>query len=343
MTSQPSWMRQDIDAIPDACARLLAATPDALTGLAATLHATAPRFAIVCGRGSSGHAGTYLRYLLGLRGGLVAAEASPSILTVHRATPAMTGALFILLSQSGRSPDLVATAEAARAAGATTVAIVNDAASPAAQACAHVLPILAGPERAVAATKTVVNTLVAGAALVATMADDSALRASLNRLPACLAGALALDWSVWTDTLRAGAPAYVLARGPALAIAQEIALKLAECAGIPALAYSTAEFRHGPRAALSAGATVLVLRSRDASAGDTDALIAELRAQDARVFVAGATPADIDALPMPDTGDPLLDPVAALIPAYGAIEAASRRLGRDPDAPPGLSKVTRTL
>jgi glucosamine--fructose-6-phosphate aminotransferase (isomerizing) len=88
---------------------------------------------------------------------------------------------------------------------------------------------------------------------------------------------------------------------------------------------------------------VLVLRSRDASAGDTDALIAELRAQDARVFVAGATPADIDALPMPDTGDPLLDPVAALIPAYGAIEAASRRLGRDPDAPPGLSKVTRTL
>jgi hypothetical protein len=164
----------------------------------------------------------------------------------------MTGALFILLSQSGRSPDLVATAEAARAAGATTVAIVNDAASPAARACAHVLPILAGPERAVAATKTVVNTLVAGAALVATMADDAALRASLNRLPACLAGALALDWSVWTDTLRAGAPAYVLARGPALAIAQEIALKLAECAGIPALAYSTAEFRHGPRAALAA-------------------------------------------------------------------------------------------
>ena len=336
-------MRQDIDAAPGACAALLAAAPDTLSALAATLRASAPRFAIVCGRGSSGHAGTYLRYLLGMRGGLIAAEASPSILTVHRATPAMDGALFILLSQSGRSPDLVAMADAARAASATTVAIVNDPGSPAALACAHVLPILAGPERAVAATKTVVNTLAAGAALVAALADDGGLRAGLALLPARLSAALDLDWSAWSDTLRPGAPAFVLARGPALAIAQEIALKLAECAGIPALAYSTAEFRHGPRAALAPGAPVLVLRGRDASAADTDALVADLRAQGARVFVAGAEDGADGALPAPDTGDPLLDPIAALIPAYGAIEAASRRLGRDPDAPPGLSKVTRTL
>jgi glucosamine--fructose-6-phosphate aminotransferase (isomerizing) len=336
-------MRQDIDAVPDACAALRTAAPDTLDRLAAALRAGAPRFAIVCGRGSSGHAGTYLRYLLGLRGGLIAAEASPSILTVHRATPAMADALFILLSQSGRSPDLVASAQAARAAGAETVAIVNDAASPAAQACAHVVPILAGPERAVAATKTVVNTVVAGAGLVAAIAGDAALDAALDRLPAQLARALELDWSVWGDRLRAGAPTTILARGPALAVAQELALKLAECAGVPALAYSTAEFRHGPRAALAAGATALVLRSDDASAPDTDALVVDLRAQGARVFVAGASPAERDALPVVGVEDPHLDPVVMLIPAYGAIEAASRRLGRDPDAPPGLSKVTRTL
>jgi glucosamine--fructose-6-phosphate aminotransferase (isomerizing) len=129
----------------------------------------------------------------------------------------------------------------------------------------------------------------------------------------------------------------VLARGPALAIAQELTLKLGECVGLPALAYSTAEFRHGPRAALARGMPVLVLRSDDASAGDTDGLTAELRDTGHTVFVAGAD------LPCPPPSDPLLDPVALLVPAYGAIERAARRRGRDPDAPPGLSKVTRTL
>ena len=334
-------MRRDIDAAPAVCAEMLRALGDRLPALAAAIRSAAPGFAIVCGRGSSGHAGTFLRYLLGLRGGLIAAEASPSILTVHGAAPAMAGALFVLLSQSGRSPDLVATAAAARAAGATTLAIVNDPASPAAEACAHVLPILAGPERAVAATKTVINTLATGAALVAELAADRGLRDAVSVLPARLEAALQLAWDGWSDALVEAPTAYVLARGPALAIAQELALKLGECIGLPALAYSTAEFRHGPRAALAPGMPVLVLRSPDASADDTDALVAEMRGAGNTVFVAGAT-GDMS-LPVPATADPLIDPIALLVPAYGAIERAARRRGRDPDAPPGLSKVTRTL
>jgi glucosamine--fructose-6-phosphate aminotransferase (isomerizing) len=337
VTPHPTWMRRDIDAAPAACAGLLRGLGLSLPKIAAALHAAPPRFAIVCGRGSSGHAGTFLRYLLGLRAGLIAAEASPSILTVHGAAPAMSGALFVLLSQSGRSPDLVATAAAARRAGAATVAIVNDPASPAAEACAHVLPILAGPERAVAATKTVINTLAAGAALVAELASDRPLREAVDRMPARLDHALALDWTTWSDALVPAPAAYVLARGPALAIAQELALKLAECVGLPALAYSTAEFRHGPRAALAPGMPVLVLRSDDTSAADTETLARELRDAGNAVFVAGAD------LPAPAPDDRLLDPVLALVPGYGAIERAARLRGRDPDAPPGLSKVTRTL
>jgi glucosamine--fructose-6-phosphate aminotransferase (isomerizing) len=337
VTLQPTWMRRDIDAAPEVCAEMLRGLATCLPEIAAALRAGAPRFAIVCGRGSSGHAGTYLRYLLGIRAGLIAAEASPSIMTVHRAAPAMADALFVLLSQSGRSPDLVATAAAARAAGATTLAIVNDPHSPAARACAHVLPILAGRENAVAATKTVVNTLVAAAALVAALGADGPLRRAVEDQPARLAAARAMTWDAWSDALSDAPTAYVLARGPALAIAQELTLKLGECVGLPALAYSTAEFRHGPRAALARGMPVLVLRSDDASAGDTDALTAELRDTGHTVFVAGAD------LPCPPPSDPLLDPVALLVPAYGAIERAARRRGRDPDAPPGLSKVTRTL
>lgn len=341
MTAEPTWMRRDIDAAPDACAALIGSLADALPPVVAAIRRAAPRFAVVCGRGSSGHAGTFLRYLLGLRAGLVAAESSPSIVTVHAARPAMEGALFVLLSQSGRSPDLVAAAAAARAAGAVTLAVVNDAGSPAAGACAHVLPILAGAERAVAATKTVVNTLAAGAGLVAALAGDRPLHAALARLPARLDAARTMRWDVWSEALHGAGVAYVLARGPALAIAQEIALKLGECVGLPALAYSTAEFRHGPRAALTPGMPVLVLRSEDASAPDTDALVADLRAAGHAVFVAGGTEAG--RLAAPATDDALLDPVAMLVSAYGAIEAAARRRGRDPDAPPGLAKVTRTL
>jgi glucosamine--fructose-6-phosphate aminotransferase (isomerizing) len=337
VTTHPTWMRRDIDAALAVCGDLLRGLDACLPAIAAAIRAASPRFAIVCGRGSSGHAGTFLRYLLGLRGGLIAADASPSILTVHRAAPAMTGALFVVLSQSGRSPDLVATAAAARETGATTLAIVNDPVSPAALACAHVLPILAGPERAVAATKTVINTLAAGAALVAALAGDRMLGDAVAALPSRLADALTLAWDGWSDALVDAPVAYVLARGPALAIAQELALKLGECVGLPALAYSTAEFRHGPRAALAPGMPVLVLHSDDASAADTATLAEELRAAGNRVFVTGAD------LRAPPAADALIDPIALLVPGYGAIERAARLRGRDPDAPPGLSKVTRTL
>ena len=167
-----SWMRREIQEIPAAVATLLETQSQAIAPIAAAARSRIPRFAIVCGRGSSGHAATYLRYLLGTQAGLIAAEASPSIVTVYDRKLRLDGALFLLLSQSGRSPDLIAMAEAARAAGAVTVALVNDPDSPAARACDSVIAIRAGHERSVAATKTVVNTMVAAALFVAHLAED---------------------------------------------------------------------------------------------------------------------------------------------------------------------------
>ena len=334
-----SFMAREIAEIPAVAAPLCADWPEA-ERVARSLRARSVPFAVICGRGSSGHAGVYLRYLIETRCGLPVSASAPSVVTGYGRAPRMEGALFVTISQSGRSPDLVAATRAARERGALTLALVNDAASPAAEAADLVLPIGAGPERAVAATKTVVNSLVASAALVARWAGDEALARGLAALPPRLSAALALDWDPWAADL-AGAPAaFVTGRGHGLGPVREIALKLSETLRLPALGYSAAELRHGPRAAITRETPVLALRQDDQVAGGIDALVEELRREGARVHACGG-PAGT--LPWLDPGHPACDPVAMLVPAYRAIEREARRRNLDPDAPAGLTKVTETL
>ncbi len=333
------FMAREIAEIPEVAAPLCAGWPEAARA-AAALRARSFSFAVICGRGSSGHAGVHLRYLIETRLGLPVSASAPSVVTGYDRPPRMAGALFVTISQSGRSPDLVAATRAARAGGALTLALVNDTASPAAQAADLVLPIGAGPERAVAATKTVVNSLVAGAALVAAWSGDAALGQGLAALPPRLSAALALDWRAWAADL-AGAPAaFVTGRGHGLGPVREIALKLAETLRLPALGYSAAELRHGPRAAISAATPVLALRQDDPLAEGIDALVADLRQAGLRVQACGG-PAG--SLPWLAPGHSACDPIAMLVPAYRAIEREARRRGLDPDAPAGLTKVTETL
>jgi glucosamine--fructose-6-phosphate aminotransferase (isomerizing) len=334
-----SWMRREIEETPTAVARFLGEQELAVEMIAAAARARELRFAVVCGRGSSGHAGTFLGYLLGTQAGLVAAEASPSIVSVYQRPLALEGALFVLISQSGRSADLVAMTKTARLAGAFTVAIVNDPDSPAARVAEAVLPTLAGEERSVPATKTTINAMVAGAMLVARLADDGPLREALQRLPARLTGALALDWSALTHAWHGAVNACALGRGYSLAIAQEIALKLAETARLPTLAYSSAAFMHGPRAALTADMPTLILRQDDETANVTDSLISALEADGHAPFVCGG---DHQSLPWLGDDHPAADVVAMLATAYSAIESLARARELDPDAPAGLSKITHT-
>lgn len=332
-------MAREIAEIPAAAGRLLARA-DVFAAIAERIERARPRIVVFCGRGSSGHAGVYLRYLFEARLGWLGSSAAPSVVTAYRRFPDMRDALFVVVSQSGRSPDLVTATQVARDSGALTLAIVNDEDSPAALASELVLPIAAGAEQSVAATKTVVLSMLAGARLVAALAREDDLDDVLGRLPSRLSGALSCDWSPWANRAAGAAAAFVVGRGYGLGCAREIALKMGEVLRVPALGYSAAELRHGPRASLTPATPVLVLRQDDDAATAIDELVRDLATAGETLFTAGGTEGT---LPWIGDGHPVFDPVLMLIPAYRAMEAAARSRGFDPDNPPYLSKVTQTL
>jgi glucosamine--fructose-6-phosphate aminotransferase (isomerizing) len=182
--------------------------------------------------------------------------------------------------------------------------------------------------------------MIAGTKLVETLARDDDLNNSLCHLPARLSRALTCDWSNWADSVAAAAVAFVVGRGYGLGCAREIALKVSEILRIPALGYSAAELRHGPRASITAATPVLALRQNDQVAAAVDDLVRDLNEAGQKTFTAGGA---AGTLPWIGDGHPVCDPVLMLVPAYRAIEAAARRRGFDPDSPPYLSKMTRTL
>jgi glutamine---fructose-6-phosphate transaminase (isomerizing) len=335
----PTSMAREIAETPALAGRLLARQAD-VGAIAGRIKDAAPHIVIVCGRGSSGHVGVYFRYLIEARTGVIVSAAAPSVFTAYRRRPDMRNALFVVVSQSGRSPDLIMATEYAREAGALTLAIVNDDASPVAAAADLVLPIGAGPERSVAATKTVALSMQAGVQLVAALTGDADLKDALRRLPARLEKVLGCDWSPWGASLAAAPAAFVAARGYGFGAAREIALKVTEILRLPALGFSAAELRHGPRAAITPATPVLLLRQNDQAGATVDGLASELRDAGETVFAAGG-PAGT--LPWIGDDHPICDAVVMLLPAYAAIEAEARRRGLDPDNPQHLSKVTRTL
>jgi glutamine---fructose-6-phosphate transaminase (isomerizing) len=335
----PSAMACETAEAPAVATRLIAMRGD-LARVARSLDIGHVPFVVICGRGSSGHAGVYLRYLIETQLGLAVSAAAPSVSGVLKRPLRVKGALFIVISQSGGSPDLVEATQAARKAGAKTLAIVNVQDSPLARCAEYVLPIAAGPEHSIAATKSVIGAMLAGSELVACLAPKARLHAALDNMPDRLQQALALDWSILVHALAAAPCAYIAARGFGLGTAREIALKMAEVLRIPALAYSASELMHGPRAAISPATPVLALRQGDATRVAVDDLVANLRATGVPVHDCGGASGS---LPWPGDHHPALDAVTMLVPAYLAIETAARTLGFDPDHPPHLSKITRTL
>lgn len=317
-----SAMAREIAETPAAALRLLSRVPALFHPIAERITKAKPRVVVFCGRGSSGHVGVYLRYLFEAKLGLLTSAAAPSVVTAYQRPPDMRGALFIVISQSGRSPDIVRATEAARHFGGLTLAIVNDPSSPAAAVSELVLPIDAGPEQSVAATKSVVISMMAGALLVAALADDSLLERALRELPDRLSSVQTCDWSTWGDSAANAAANFVVGRGYGLGCAREIALKVAEVLRVPAFGYSAAELLHGPRASIGASTPVLVLRQNDEAAVAVDDFIRVMEGADEKLFTAGS-----DSCTLPWIGDdhPVCDPIVMLIPAYRAVEAAARR------------------
>jgi glutamine---fructose-6-phosphate transaminase (isomerizing) len=336
-------MAAEIRETPDAVARFFDREDAALRALGAKLRAQAPAFVVTCARGSSDNAAAYFKYGLEILAGLPVVSIGPSVASIYNAPLRLRGAILVSVSQSGKSPDIVALQAHARAAGAFAVAIVNVTDSPLAAQADAVLPLHAGVERSVAATKSCVGSAVALAALIAELHDDNALRAAVRALPTDLSHALDADWSAALAPLSTATSAYVVGRGPALPIALEAALKLKETAVLHAEAFSGAEVMHGPLQLLHTGFPVLAFRPRDAAYAAMGDSVARLQATGGTVLSAEEGPAAPGRLPFLPTGHTLLDPLAMLLSFYGLAEQVARARGHDPDKPSHLRKVTETV
>jgi glucosamine--fructose-6-phosphate aminotransferase (isomerizing) len=321
----------------------LGANAPGIRELAAQLRASPPRAVVTLGRGSSDHAATFARYLIETRLGVMTASNAPSVSSVYEAAPAMDEALCLVISQSGRSPDILAAAEAARAAGARVVALVNDADSPLAAQANVTLPLLAGTELSVAATKSYVASLTAVLQLVAHWNEDTKLLGALGGLPDLLDRAWAQDWSAALPALAAARSLYVLGRGIGFGVAEEAALKLKETCGLHAEAFSAAEVRHGPMALVGPDFPVLAFAQSDETQEGVEAACAAAAAQGAPVFkVGGGAQVGVISLPS-ECACPVLEPVGYVLSFYRLANALALARGLDPDRPRGLSKITETL
>jgi len=311
--------------------------------LAERLRAAPPRAVITLGRGSSDHATTFARYLIETRLSVITGSAAPSVTSIYDSAPGMENSLCLAVSQSGQSPDLLAAAQAASAAGGLVVALVNDETSPLAALADVVLPLKAGPELSVAATKSYIAALAAIVQLVAFWTDDQDLEAALDGLPALLDQAWALDWSAAQPPLAGASSLYVVARGLGFGIAQEAALKFKETCGLHAEAFSSAEVRHGPMALIGPGFPVLAFTQDDGARAGVETVIEACVSQGAEVIkVGGAAQPGVRVLPSL-TAHPVLEPIASVQSFYRLVNALSVARGFDPDRPPHLAKVTETL
>jgi glucosamine--fructose-6-phosphate aminotransferase (isomerizing) len=313
-----------------------------IAALVARLERKPPAVVVTCARGSSAHAATFGKHLIERHLGIPVAAAAPNIASVYRRPLRLAGQLFLAVSQSGRSDDLVESAALARDAGALTAAIVNDPDSPLAAACEFVLPIAAGAELSVAATKTFVATLAALLRLTAAWTRDDALVAALGRLPDRLAAASELDWSVALGTLLQGDSLITIGRGPTLAIAREAALKFKETCNLHAEAFSGAEFQHGPVSLVSERYPVLLFMPTDAAAAGLRELAVDLRRKGAAVFVTEADGVAAGRLPVLTADHPDADAVCLIQSFYALAVELARQRGLDVDQPRHLRKITRT-
>ena len=338
-----SLMFEEARSAPQCVTQQLAADDERYQALGLALRTSPPSAAVTIARGSSDHAASYLAYLLMARYGQLVTSLPMSLVTLYHAPLVTRGTLAVAVSQSGRSPDLIEPIEVFRRGQAETVALVNDADSPLARAAQWVIPLRAGAEKSVAATKSFICSLSAGARLAASWQDDRELATALQSLPDALQSACALDWSAGIEVLAAAERMMVIGRGTGLAIAQEAALKFKETCTIQAEVFSSAEVQHGPMALVDAGYPMLVFAPRGPAQAGLITLAAQMRERGARVLLAATLDIAERQLTLASTGCYDLDPIAAIQSFYLLVEAVSRARGRNPDQPPHLNKVTSTM
>ncbi len=342
-------LRDEIFEQPDSLQRLLDGQVAQAREMAQMVRSREIDYVFLAARGTSDNAGLYLKYLWGAHNGLPTALAAPSLFTMYGQPPRLNRALVVGISQSGQSPDIVGVLEEGRRQGAPTLALTNDPASPLAQQADLVLDLMAGQEKAVAATKTYTAELMAIAMISALIEDGDEAWKALRRVPGWVAEVLAAD-----AVIERAAERYVfmpqcviLGRGYNYATAFEWALKLKELAYIVTEPYSSADFQHGPIAIVEHGFPVMAVAPRGRTHKEMLALLRRLKNQhradllvisdDDETLSLATTPLALPA-DVPEWLSPLVSIVVGQLFAYHLTGAK----GLDPDQPRGLQKVTHT-
>lgn len=328
-----------------AVARFFARNAQTLKALGERLRASPPHAVVTLARGSSDHASTYGKYLIETLIGVPVASAALSVNSVYSSAMQGEGVLCIAVSQSGRSPDLLSAVEAYQTAGAHVVALVNDETSPLAERADTLLPLCAGPELSVAATKSYIASLAGFAGIAAHWSQDADLLSGIDALPQRLEAAFNADWTPALPKLQDARNLFIIGRGYGLALAQEAALKLKETCALHAEAFSSAEVKHGPMAIVEDGFPVIAFASSDTAGEGVRDVAAEFAGRGAMVLLAdagGQDTAGVTNLPVA-TFVPALEPIVMVQSFYKLANALSVARGLNPDTPPHLNKVTRTL
>jgi glutamine---fructose-6-phosphate transaminase (isomerizing) len=339
--ARQTLMETEARETPAVAARLVANTTESLRQLGARLRLLAPRYALAAGRGSSDAAALLAKYLFEARLGLPTVSAAPSIRSIYGRQLNLEKALVLAISQSGRSPDLVEFCRSAVGPDVLRVGLINDAGSPLAEIVDVCVPLEAGPETSVAATKSCLAAMTLVLGLTGHWSGDSDLIAAFERSPQVLSDALLQDWSAAEAFLDGNGPIYVVGRGPGLAIAAEAALKLKETNGLHAEAVSGAELRHGPFALAGPGLRIVMFAQRDAAFDGLRKLAADLEQRGCPVLLISSDRSLSQTNVKPDA-EPVLELVAMLLRFYLLANASAIRRGRSPDSPPMLTKITET-
>ncbi|MFT6898418.1 MAG: glucosamine--fructose-6-phosphate aminotransferase (isomerizing) [Paraglaciecola sp.] len=300
----------------------------------------APKLVMIIGRGSSDHAGVYAKYLIETELGIPVCAAAPSVSTLFGKALKLEHTLVICISQSGQSPDILHQVENAKKMGALCLALVNDGFSPLAQLADEALPLEAGPEKAVAATKSFLCTLSAIASLVATWADSRGLLAGLQRLPEQLQGVIEQAPQLTFNDLSQVKHCVVLGRGFGYAISRELALKLKEVCGIHGEAFSSAEFLHGPITLVAKQLMLVNIEIEDETFVHHKKQVDEVISRGGVVVTLKVDPNDTF---KDNKIHDRLVPLAIMLRFYLDIEQIAQQMGLNPDEPVGLNKVTQTL
>lgn len=343
-----SILHHEIQQQPEVIRRFLASESETVARIAAEIAQRAITHIIIAARGTSDNAARYAQYLFGASNHIPVALATPSLYTLYESPPVVRGALVIGISQSGRSPDIVSVIAVSRQQGQPTLAITNDPESPLARAADWVIPLQAGEERAVAATKTYTASLAALALLATTLSGDGEQRAQLAQMPekmaATLEGAAAYLKAIerYTYVNRSA----VIGRGYNYSTSFEVALKVKELTRIVTEPYSSADFLHGPISVLEPGFPLVVISPSGKTHADLSIFLRTVKSRGAETIVISDDSAMLEQastpLPLPAGVPEWLSPLVAVLPGQLMALQLTLARGLNPDSPVGLTKVTET-